>query len=314
MQRPTRFRAGLKSDSPLTLYGLLRAFWPQVSITWVMTFMEVGLFALIPLLMGRAIDGLLAGDFSAFVQLSGVLAGLIVLGTMRRFYDTRAYGLMRVELGQSLAARSVRLPVTKLNARLDMGRELVDFLEQEAPESFTALLRTVAAIVILFTFHPALAIASLAAFMAMLAIYGMAHSRFFRLNKRLNEQTERQISILQAGQTPRLRCHLLRLRKAEIQISDLEALVYGLIFVILLGLVMFNLYFAALHLAASVGVIFAIVTYSWDFVESALTLPMTLQSLSRLTEITARINRGMQAGTDDPLGQGDKPQDKELMR
>ncbi|MFC3119789.1 hypothetical protein ACFOHS_21805 [Jhaorihella thermophila] len=35
---------------------------------------------------------------------------------------------------------------------------------------------------------------------------------------------------------------------------------------------------------------FSIVTYSWDFVEGALILPATLQSLSRLSEVTARIN------------------------
>ncbi len=36
--------------------------------------------------------------------------------------------------------------------------------------------------------------------------------------------------------------------------------------------------------------IFSIVAYSWEFVEAAIMLPMTMQSLTRLNEITARIN------------------------
>ena len=39
------------------------------------------------------------------------------------------------------------------------------------------------------------------------------------------------------------------------------------------------------------GRIFSIVTYSWEFVESALVLPLTLQSWSRLAEIINRTNK-----------------------
>ena len=43
------------------------------------------------------------------------------------------------------------------------------------------------------------------------------------------------------------------------------------------------------------GRIFSIVTYSWEFVESALVLPLTLQSWSRMAKIIDRINK-----IDDP--------------
>ncbi|WP_405117428.1 ABC transporter six-transmembrane domain-containing protein [Phaeobacter sp. BS23] len=132
MRPSTRRRVGPLTDRPLTLRGLLRAFWPQISVTWGLTLAEVVMFALIPLLIGKAIDGLLVSDLGAFIQLGAVLGGLVLLGTLRRVYDTRAYGLMRVELGKELARRSAGTPVSQLNARLGMGRELVDFLESEA--------------------------------------------------------------------------------------------------------------------------------------------------------------------------------------
>ncbi|WP_424941228.1 hypothetical protein [Aliiroseovarius sp. S253] len=81
MSRLSERRVGLMEGKPLTLRGLFAAFWPQVGVTWAMTLVEVGLFAVIPLLIGFAIDGLLAGDFLAFYQLGGALAGLILLGT-----------------------------------------------------------------------------------------------------------------------------------------------------------------------------------------------------------------------------------------
>ena len=288
-------RETLMAGKPLTLRGLLAAFWPQIGVTWAMTLIEVGLLALVPLLIGMAIDGLLTDDLTRFYQLGGALGVLIVLGTLRRVYDTRAYGLMRVELGKALARRSPDLPVSRLNARLGMGRELVDFLESEAPEAVTALIRAVAALVILWTFHDTLALVALGAFVAMLVIYSLFQRRFYRLNAALNGQYEKQVGVLEGRSLPRLGAHLLSLRKSEVRLSDTEGLVYGVIFTVLLAFVMFNLWFATQAIEVTAGKVFAIVTYSWDFVESALILPMTLQSLTRLREITTRINQAEDA-------------------
>lgn len=287
----TRRRASFMAGRTLTLGGLFGAFWPQISITWVLTLIEVGLFTLIPLLIGQAIDGLLVGEQTAFYQLGGALLALTLLGTGRRLYDTRAYGIMRVAFGKALASRTPSLPVSRMNAQLDMSRELVDFLETDAPQSTTALIRVGAAILILATFHPTLALTCVVACLIVLGIYGLAHRRFYQLNTVLNTLMEQQVQVLEKRSLPRLGAHLLGLRKSKVRLSDTEGLIYGLIFTVLLGLVMFNLWFATKEIDITPGQVFAIVTYSWDFVEGSLILPATLQSLSRLSEITARINQ-----------------------
>lgn len=284
-------RASLLQGRGLTLGGLFAAFWPQISVTWALTLIEVALFALIPLLIGRAIDGLIATDMAAFWMLAIVLAVLLLVATGRRLFDTRAYGVMRVSLGSALAERSKDRPVSTVNARLAMSRELVDFLETEAPESMTGVLQMLAAIAILSSFHPTLGLIAGAALVFMLAIYGLAHRRFYKINQLLNAQSEKQVSILETRSLPRLGAHLLALRKSEVRLSDTEALVYGLIFAGLLSLVLFNLWFATQNITITAGTVFAVVTYSWEFVDGALFLPTTLQSLSRLSEITRRINQ-----------------------
>ena len=84
---------------------------------------------------------------------------------------------------------------------------------------------------------------------------------------------------------------LNRLRRIEIRMSDTEAWIYGAIFAVLLGFVMFNLWFAATNTDVTTGMVFSIISYSWEFVEAALVLPVTLQGWSRLSEIIQRINR-----------------------
>ena len=73
--------------------------------------------------------------------------------------------------------------------------------------------------------------------------------------------------------------------------SDAESVVYGLIFAVLLAMLGFNLWFGATKTGSSPGRIFAIVTYSLELLQSSVMLPAALQSLTRMNEITNRINQ-----------------------
>lgn len=285
----------------LSVAGLLKAFWGRIAVTWILTLGETVLYVLLPLLMGRAIDGLLAGDGSDFRVLLVVLGVVLVLATARRIFDTRAYAGIRMALATALFERSAAGPVSVTNARTLMARELADFLEIHVPESMIALVQVVVSLGLLFSFADTLAVAAGLATLGILVIYGVFAGRFFRINRALNEQTEQQIVSLQSRDLGRVTLHFLSLRRQEVRLSDTESLVYGLIYLILLSMLAFNLWFAATGAGASPGEIFAIVTYSFEFVESAVALPVLLQTLTRLEEITLRINSTAMA---EPTAEG----------
>ena len=88
-----------------------------------------------------------------------------------------------------------------------------------------------------------------------------------------------------------IRTHFERLKRCEIKLSDTEALVYGLIFIVLFAAVLTNLWMVSILTDPTVGQVFSIVTYSLEFVETAVMLPITLQTLSRLMEISQRLNQ-----------------------
>ncbi|MBO9446791.1 ABC transporter six-transmembrane domain-containing protein [Ruegeria sp. R14_0] len=274
----------------LSIATLLRVFRAKIAMTWGLTLVETALFAMLPLLIGYSIDGLSSGDYTSFVHFGIAMALLLVVGIVRRVYDTRAYGTIRVKLGEAQAKRGASLEVSVLNARVLMGRELVDFLEGEAPESMGAAVQVVVSVGILLSFHGALATAAGTAAVLILIIFGLFSRRFFRLNGLLNQQSERQVTALQGMDLKKIGQHFLRLRSHEVRLSDAEAFVYGAIFAVLLSMLAFNLWFAATQSGATAGQIFSVVTYSFEFVQSVVVLPMVLQSLARLSEITERIN------------------------
>ncbi|MEM8870197.1 MAG: ABC transporter six-transmembrane domain-containing protein [Pseudomonadota bacterium] len=298
------------SDSTLSLGTLLRLFPGRIALTWAMTLIETAFLALVPLFIGIAIDGLLDGTLEALWHLTALFGGLIAVSVLRRIHDTRVYGAVRVRFGVAQVNRGSTLPISALNAQLGMGRELVEFLEETVPMVMTGVVQLVIAIVVLFTYAPVLAGAAGLAALGVLVIYALFHRLFFRMNSTLNAQIEKQVDVLELRSARPALAHFMRLRRSEVRISDTEALLYGLVFVVLLAAALFNLWFATTALALSTGAIFAVVSYTWDFVDGTLTLPMTLQSWTRLSEITRRLNAPGQSGGSS----GNRSNERQLWR
>lgn len=282
---------GMLQDKELSLKQLLYSFRAKIGVTWGLVGLENILLALIPLLIGLAIDDLLSGNFTQLFNLAMLMIVLVFVAVGRRLYDTRAYGTIRVELGGELQNRHSELPVSARNARLNMSRELVDFLEEQVPEILTALIQIVVAFFVLLFFHLNLAMSALSVTVAMIVLYSFVHNRFYRLNASLNEQMETQVQVLEKKSLKDVLTHLLSLRKWEVKLSDTEALMYGAIFILVIFFIVYNLWFGTSLADVTTGSIYSIVSYSWTYVEAAIVLPFTLQSLTRLSEITERINR-----------------------
>lgn len=274
----------------IDLPSILRTFRNRIALTWGIVLIENVLIALIPLLIGMTIDGLLDGRLTELAWMMAILAGLAVIAVVRRLYDTRTYGTIRLHLGSELQQRTSALEVSKRSARIDMSRELVDFLEQDAPELITAIIQIAVSFAILMYFDIRLGISAAIVVIGMLAVYACFHNRFYRFNASLNEQKERQVDLLAAGNRLGVFRHLRALRRHEVSISDTEAFVYGGIFLLQIAFIAFNLFQGAGIAGVTAGQIFSIASYSWEYVEAALMLPVALQSWSRLSEITTRIN------------------------
>lgn len=275
---------------PIDLKHILVHHKMPVAINLLLLVIEIALMALVPLFIGFAIDGLLVQNTQDFLLLIAVLAGLVCVSVSRRFYDTRAYGAIRVKVQNTVVERNQQLTTSVLNARLEMARELVDFLEENVAQIINAIVQFIVSLTVLYFLNPALSGAALLSAIAMILIYTLFHRRFYRLNGAYNEQHEQQVHILEAAARAPLQRHFGKLMKLEVKQSDSEALLYGMVFVVLLAMIAFNLWYATLDGSITAGTIFSIVSYSWEFVEASIVLPITLQSLTRLSEITTRIN------------------------
>ena len=276
-------------NPPITLRSVISLNPVKVMLTWLMVLAENVFMILLPLFIGFAIDGVLKQEMQPLLMFAVILFVLVVISVARRFYDTRVYGAIRVKLAKRVERNLRGAPVSVKDARLTMSRELVDFLEEALPALLAAVIQLVATVAILAAFHIHLALCVLIAGLIMLLMYAAFHHAFTRLNGALNDQLERQVSVLNGQPFAAVRAHFERLKQCEIKLSDTEALVYGLIFIVLFAAVLINLWMVSSLISPSAGQVFSIVTYSLEFVETAVMLPITLQTLSRLMEISQRL-------------------------
>lgn len=274
----------------ITLNNLVADNKGTVATNIFITTIEIVLMALVPLFIGFAIDDSMAGQTYELFKLVAVLVALIFVSVGRRLYDTRAYGNIRINVQQQLAKNKGKLPISVLNARIEMSRELVDFLEQNVPEILNAVVQFVVSLIVLYFLNPVLSLAAFISAVAMLLIYVLFHQRFYALNGMHNKQSEQQVTILEMANMGKLKQHFTRLKQFEVKLSDSEAFLYGSVFLVLVAMVVFNLWYSATTMEITAGTIFSIVSYSWEFLEAAIVLPVTLQSMTRLSEITKRIN------------------------
>jgi hypothetical protein len=72
------------------LFSIFKRFRASILITFSLLSLENVLMVLTPFVLGLAIDGLLDGDLMPTLLLGGLLLAEIVIGTGRRFYDTRS--------------------------------------------------------------------------------------------------------------------------------------------------------------------------------------------------------------------------------
>lgn len=274
-----------------SLRSILTRFRARIAVTFGLLTIENIIEVLTPLLVGLSIDGLLNGSQTELWWLAAVLVLGTVIGTGRRFYDTRVYTDIHVQLTSETMEKGWRegLPLSTLNTRSELLREMVDFFEEDMPLSYSAVIKIVGAFVLLWFYEPLLNLIVIAAALLIVLIYVISSGRFFRLNKGLNDQWETQVRILERRNSTQTRSHFRAMARWKIRLSDLEAINYGGIAIILIAMILGALAIITSSGIATAGAVFAVLVYVLDISEGAWLLPSVFQQFIRLKEISTRL-------------------------
>ena len=274
-----------------TLSEIFFTYKRPVIGTFLLLVLENSLMLFTPFLLGLAIDRLIRNDFSGAVWLGIIYFAAIVVGMLRRLYDTRVYSKIYAEL----ATHTVDIhhekdaPQSTIVARANLMQELIQFFEQELTTGFSLVIKVMGAVLMLFYFKWQLGVACLIAMFFVWIIYYISRSNIFSLNSGLNDELEKQVDIIATKDSNGVAGHFDRLARWWIKLSDLESINFSFLGLVLLVLIIFSL-FVTVEKGMTSGSIFAVLAYVLEFSEGIYLLPVIYQQFVRLEEISERLN------------------------
>lgn len=270
-----------------TLGGIWLTYRGKIISTLSMLTAERLCAVAVPFVLGVAINDLVAGSYRGVWLLATLEVAVLLIGTLRRLYDTRVYAGIYTDIADRTVQKT-HISVAKRAARLQLGRELVDFFEWELPQLVAAIIGIVGSFVMLLVIVPI--IGAISAIVAALigAVFIISKGRMFSLNKLLNNELERQVTMLESNREFARRAHLGRLARWRIHLSDLEATNFAVAELMLVALII-GAVIITIETGMSVGGVFAALTYLIDLAEGLVVLPWTYMQSVRAQEIGGRM-------------------------
>ncbi|MEM7117316.1 MAG: ABC transporter six-transmembrane domain-containing protein [Chloroflexota bacterium] len=274
-----------------TLWQTVKRFKGKISLTMLLVVAESALDLLFPLFIGFAINGLLAQSYSGVLALGGLGLAALIVGSGRRFYDTRAYAAIYTTLSTEMVAREQdkESNISTISARASLLTEFVEFLENSMPGIITSIIGLVGILGIIFSLNIAIFVAALGLLLLMILVYVISGRWNFRYNKGYNDALEEQVDVLTTKDMGIIGTHFKTVMRWNIKLSDLETVNYAAIWLGIIGLLVYAPIAAVASGVSNFGLVFSILMYVFQYVESVVTLPLFIQQLIRLQEISQRL-------------------------
>lgn len=277
-------------DAPIIARELKKERW-KVAATYAVLGMENAAYLIYPLLIGIAINGVLAGDLYSLAPLAAVWFVHILIAAARQIYDTMLFSRIyaAIALGLSQRQRAQNNDVSQLSAHVEMARDVVDFYEFHVPDIASVIIALVGAAALMFLYDPIAGLMVSALLLPAGLINAWLAGRSVRLNKVMNAQHERQVDALRHGGPLRIATHFARLRRFRIGLSNAEAFSWSALEVLTMLVSLAVIVQLANVDGASAGSIFAGVAYLLRIIDQLDRVPEAIQQIARLVEIRRRL-------------------------
>lgn len=272
----------------------------SLAVTYSGVVVENTFELLYPFAIGLAVDDLLDDSYRGVGLFVAVSLAHTLVAVARQWFDARSFNRLYAEMSSALVAeqRSQGVATTSVAARIALVAEYVDFLQVAVVAAITAAFAVVGSLIMLFLYDVRLgAVAAIVAVPVVLLNRRLVR-RSARIFRPLNDESEREVSTIDTGSPDDVRRHFKVIARHWIRLSDAEAVSWGVVDLIGLGLSVFALVYIT-DGAAEVGTIFAVVAYVWAYLGGFDQVPGVLQRMSNLGDIRRRLDGSTADAPDD---------------
>lgn len=277
--------------APTTVAGLIRAKRFAVAGTYTLTLLENVCALAYPALTGRAVDGLVKRDYAGLVLLVAVWLAHLVIAFVRQRVDTRVFMGLYAQIASLMVGVQQQQGhgISKVSARVEMVRDIVDFFERDVPAMFQNVITVVGSLAMLFIYDVDAGFIAMAVLLPMGLVNAWYWRRAVRLNRGINNQMEREVDDIESGRMFRVRRHFWLLRRWRVKLSDTESWTWALTELATIIALIYILIDFTQSPDFTAGAIFAVLSYVYDYLEGLDEVPAVVNNLARLKDVRERL-------------------------
>ena len=276
-------------------YTLLQQIWSEnrgsIFFVYLLNIIEELFYLFIPSAVGLLIDTFIDGKGYGIMAFAVVYLGWQGTAVYRQIMDTviftrlfNHYSLQVIEDHQSKD-----IATTKINARVELMNQVVQFFEWDLPFIVNSLISIVGSSALLYFYNPKLLIVSLIIIFPSLILNYFYAKRILVVTTQINDHYEYQIDAIDSKDQNQQRSYFEKLRGLNIKRSTLEAINFGLLEVFVCLMILISIYIIC-HtdgmnygsIVASYGIILRF-AYGFDFI------PHTTTKLASIKDIIQRL-------------------------
>jgi hypothetical protein len=216
----------------------------------------------------------------------------LLIGSLRRMYDTRAFTGIYAGLAARLVTEQRRQgrDISCIAARAMLSREFVDFFERCVPLVIQALYAVLGSLIVLSTDSNPILVLICLALVVPAAVFNVRYARkTLSLSRGLHDQLEAEVGIISRGDRDAIRDHHTKVARWQVLLSDAEALNFGLTEVFILASISAALVWTCRIPGTTPGDVSAVLGYVLMFVGGLDGVPLLVQQASRLRDIGRRL-------------------------
>lgn len=284
------------ATTSITLKGLFHRHRGKMLLTYSLFNVENLLRLAQPAALGWAINDLLHNRWTGVWILVAQHLSHMLIGTLRKMYDTRAFTSIYSELATNVITdqKEQQEAVSRIAARSAMSREYVEFFERYVPMIIRSGYSIVGALLMLGLYDP-----WLIAYCGGLIVPALILNRYYsrrtlQLSAGLHDQLEHEVDIIREGSDADVRDHFDKAAGWRIRLSDAEAINFSLMELFILGVMIACLIRFCSSGTPEAGDIFAVFRYVLMFMMGMDTVPRLVEQMSRLKDIGKRTGRKQQ--------------------
>lgn len=212
----------------MLISSILKKYYWRIGFTLSLILAESILYLLFPLFIGNAIGDVIEQKTDGLWQLGILSFALVIMGGIRRMYDSRFYAKLYIQIGSKITNQNSTNNHSKKTARLTLLTEIVKFAENQIPDIIQHSIGLIGVMAIIAFLSIKIFIGTIIASILVVVIYLISGNKTYLYNQEYNNELEEQVDVIASKQQSNLKFHLHKLMKWNIKLSDIETVNFSI--------------------------------------------------------------------------------------